>query len=181
MKNIVQIECYPYGSPFDVVNVLKPFIKNKIVCDIGCGAGDILEYIRVNDLCKEVKGIEKSKKRYVKKRKYIIYGDVFKNEIPFADVYLMWLGKDFDYDLLFDNLKHNCLIINLDGHLVTKEKLDNNKKLVYQDTINYHFDETKFIDNIDEYNEKIVSVFKKINVSFDIKGERKITVYDFNC
>ena len=42
-----------------VIQIAKGRLKpGMIVYDIGCGSGDLLEYIRINNLCKEVKGIE---------------------------------------------------------------------------------------------------------------------------
>ena len=40
------IEKYPHRICLDIINSLKKYITNKIVCDLGCGAGDLLEYIR---------------------------------------------------------------------------------------------------------------------------------------
>ena len=35
-------EGVPQRSPLDVIDVIRPYIENKIVCEIGCKRGDIL-------------------------------------------------------------------------------------------------------------------------------------------
>ena len=49
---------YPYRMALDIVDHIKPQIKDKVVCDIGCAWGDLLEYIRVRGLCMDGCGIE---------------------------------------------------------------------------------------------------------------------------
>ena len=88
------IEQYPHRICLDIVDSLKQYITNKIVCDLSCGAGDLLEYIKFNNITKNVIGIECSN-RICLDRKYIIQGNLFNIDIPKADVYIIWLGKRF--------------------------------------------------------------------------------------
>ena len=67
MNNLefIPIERYPNRCALDIVDNIMEYIKDKVVCDIGCGAGDLLEYMKLRNLCKEVKGIEIDPNRYV--------------------------------------------------------------------------------------------------------------------
>ena len=82
MVSFIPIEEYPNRIALDIVDYISTYIENKIVCDIGCGAGDLLEYIKHRNLAKEVKGIEITTERYIKERTYIQNGDVLKLGIP---------------------------------------------------------------------------------------------------
>ena len=139
------IEKYPHRMCLDIIDHFKDIIKDKVVCDIGCGAGDLLEYIKFHKLAKEVHGIERSK-RYRKERKYVIHGDATKVEIPQADVYLLWVESGFPYGSVVERLSKGSTIIYMDGdprnHLFFKEDCKSLVKL--EKMVEYNFDETKY-------------------------------------
>ena len=91
----ISIERYPHRTPLDISNVISKYTRDKIVCDIGCGAGDILEFLKLNNLCKDVIGIETNSIRHEETRKYITHADIFDIPLPDADVYLLWFGETF--------------------------------------------------------------------------------------
>ena len=171
--NFTIYEKYPQRSPLDICLKLKKYVKNKVVCDIGCGSGDILECLKINNFCKEVKGIEYDINRYVKNREYIIYGDVFIEGIPKADVYFLWQGIYFPFKKFFNTLNQKSIIIS--GSDV--DYLDDIPNLYFYKTKEYDYDETKY-----EHND--LSYYKDINLrqnsNFTIKGKRKFRIYIFD-
>ena len=46
----IPIEKYSDRICLDIVDSFKKYITNKVVCDLGCGAGDLLEYIKFNNI-----------------------------------------------------------------------------------------------------------------------------------
>lgn len=82
----------PYRSPLSVVEKIKDIIKDKVVCDLGCACGDLM--VEMQKYAKEVIGVEIDRERFEqcqRKGLNVIWGDVFKMEIPKADVYYVWL------------------------------------------------------------------------------------------
>ena len=120
---------------------------------LGCGAGDLLEYIKFNNVTKNVIGIECSD-RICLDRKYIIQGNLFDIDIPKADVYIMWLGKNFEYKKNFKKLKNNSLIILLDSAEENHILFENYQEVELLDKIIYTYDENKFIKHLN-YNDYI--------------------------
>ena len=145
MVSFIPFEEYPNRIALDIVDYISTYIENKIVCDIGCGAGDLLEYIKHRNLAKEVKGIEITTERYIKERTYIQNGDVLKLGIPKADVYFLWLGGHFPYELLLKQMKEEKIIIYLDGFEEHHKLFNNYKGISLIETINFNFDEEKFV------------------------------------
>ena len=174
-------EIYPERICLDIVDHFKPYIKNKIVCDIGCGAGDILEYIRLRKLCKEVKGVEIQKTRYNKSRTYITFGDVFKKGIPEADVYILWLGIGFPYGKLLQSLKKDVIIFLLDSKDRNHIEFQKNENIKLIQKISFNYNEINFInpDNKDKYIELLKKKYQSINSDFKITGSRFFCVYKF--
>ena len=137
-KLFIPIERYPHRCGLDIVDNIMEYIKDKVVCNIGCGAGDLLEYIKLRNLCKEVKGIEINPNRYVKDREYIKYGDAL-HGFPDADVYLLWLTDDFPYEDIFKQIKEEKIIIYMDGFEQHHEKLQKRiNRLSLIESINYN-------------------------------------------
>jgi len=171
-------EFYPYRSPLDIVYSLYPFIKNKVVCDLGSGMGDILEFIRINNFCNEVKGIEFNPSRICEERKYIQFGNIF-NGIPDADVYLIWVGLGFDYNRIINMMDKNKIIIDLTGDIQFKN-LDNLPRITLLDTIKYEFDErNKYIhpSNLRKYKIRYINICRKMNKNCKLEGSRYFRVY----
>jgi len=78
-------------TPPNVADLISDIIKNKVVCDIGCGEGDFMQ-----DMAKYAKKIigiefdkEKAKKAFSKGFE-IMSGDSFFHKLPEADVYYAW-------------------------------------------------------------------------------------------
>ena len=139
-------EVYPYRIALDIVEHIASYIKDKVVCDVGCGSGDLLEYIKHKKYAKCVLGIEVDKNRAsVKERQYIQLGDVFKLGLPEADVYTLWLGVQFPYEQLFKQIENEKIIIYMDGAEINHQIFSNYKGITLIETINYEYNEEKFI------------------------------------
>lgn len=84
------VQHYPYRSPISAGEALIPLVRGKVFCDLGCGAGDIAEYLV--PYAQKCYGVE-SRKPLVQlgmNRSFeMIKGDLFK-VMPEADVYYSW-------------------------------------------------------------------------------------------
>jgi hypothetical protein len=171
------IDIFPMRNPLDCTNIIKRFCKDKIVCDLGCGKADILEYLRINKLCSDVVGIELDEQKYGEcigaGRNYVKYGDITKEKIPDADVYIIWLGLNFPYDQLKDKLKKNSILINLDGLEKTNLKIQQDLNVKILEQGKYNYDETRFIPSMDIYLKQI----KRIYGTWKVTGERHYYIY----
>jgi len=79
------------NTPDGVADLLYDTIKDKVVCDIGCGEGDFMKALSRN--AKKVIGIESDKDRakIARKRGFKVYiRDSFFEKLPKADVYYSW-------------------------------------------------------------------------------------------
>lgn len=161
---------YPWRSSLNIVEHLKPFIENKIVCDIGCACGDLLYELK--DFCKDVIGVESNKyylenlKNFNIDRGFIVWDNIFNVEIPKAEVYFLWLSG---------NLKINERVINkipLDSIIIDSTSKINMfkeyKNLELLGVYNYELDETIYFDsrfsgtNFKPKDTRIFRVYKKI-------------------
>jgi 2-polyprenyl-3-methyl-5-hydroxy-6-metoxy-1,4-benzoquinol methylase len=52
------IQKWPERTPLDVIKSISHHLKDKSVCDIGCGAGDLLYEIRRTGLSNNIVGVE---------------------------------------------------------------------------------------------------------------------------
>lgn len=174
-------EIFPDRICLDIVDQFKDIVKDKVVCDIGCGAGDILEYLRLRKLCKKVIGIEINKNRYNPSRSYIQFGDVFQHGVPEADVYILWLGIEFQYKNLFASIKKDAIILLLDSAENNHQSFQklNNIKLIKM--IHFDYDENQFINptNKETYLQLLRSKYQAINPNFKITGKRFFGVYQY--
>ena len=99
------IEGYPWRGPAAAVHAMAPYIFGKVVCDLGCGGGDLAWLM--GRWAAKVIGIEVDRKRYVRavrtertrgrplplrdiKNVTIEKQDYFKDGVPDADVYYFW-------------------------------------------------------------------------------------------
>jgi len=189
-KYFKPVENYPYRLPLDIIPHIKPYIQNKTFCYLGCGEGDLLESIRLQNICKNVKGIDNKKRltkikvRYNKKRltkikgidnkkrltkinerPFIIHGDIFKNVQQLdCDVYFVWLGMSFQYEKLFKLFNKEIIIICGEGTHENQMKFKNNKGLTLIKIIEYSFDETRL---------------SPPHPGFKLRGTRLFGVYKF--
>lgn len=86
---------YPenFKSPPIVVEMIKKTIRGKKVCELGCGAGDLL--LEIKKYAREVSGIEINREWCEEARKKglnVICGDILTSEIPKADIYYLWVN-----------------------------------------------------------------------------------------
>jgi len=164
----VPIESYPERMPLDISSSISKYTRDKVVCDLGCGAGDLLEFLKVNNMCKDVVGVERDRNRYTPTRDYIIHADIFSIPLPEADVYLLWIGSRFPYNKIFEKMKSNKIIIYMDGLEANHTEFELNKGIHLIESTSYSYDE---------------SVYSKIPVRrpWTTKGERIVKIYDYRC
>ena len=164
------IQNYPYRLTIDIIKPLIPFIENKSVCDIGCGAGDIL--FEIGKYAKSIIGIERHKgfknelDRLGVNRDFIIWGDLFSIELPIVDVYYLWISSDVKLNRqIVDILPKECIIIDATTNL---DIFSSFYDLQLIKKIDYEFDESNLLGN----NPVIVG-----GVSFETKGTKIIRIY----
>jgi hypothetical protein len=115
---------FPWRSPLVVANVIKDIIKDKIVCDIGCGEGDLL--VEMSKHAKKVLGIEIDVARYTiaKNRGLdVTLTDWRKSTLPQADVYHIWIGNNnIVCEWVFHHINNATIILG--GKANTKHLLE---------------------------------------------------------
>jgi 2-polyprenyl-3-methyl-5-hydroxy-6-metoxy-1,4-benzoquinol methylase len=141
-NNMKILQEYPYRSPLHLVDCVIDLIKDKTVCDIGCGAGDLLEYIK--SYAKSVFGFERYdqfvKLAHTNGRSYIVEKDVSLFEkVPDADVYFIWTGDDL-MNKIVEKIKPNSIIICGTSN---KNPIVN-PHCTFIEKRTYHFDEQTF-------------------------------------
>jgi hypothetical protein len=93
-KRMVKITTYrecPDRSPKAVSEAIKEIIKDKTVCELGCGEGDNMAFM--SRYAKKVIGVEFDPERYMFARKRgfeVFVCDYRKQDLPDADVYYFW-------------------------------------------------------------------------------------------
>lgn len=78
-------------SPAAVAEACKDIIKDKVVCDVGCGEGDILWLMK--KYAKRVIGFERNPARYLHAKAKgieVVVGTYPYDPLPDADMYYMW-------------------------------------------------------------------------------------------
>tara|TARA_R110000850_G_scaffold143340_2_gene265656 strand:- start:171 stop:719 length:549 start_codon:yes stop_codon:yes gene_type:complete len=173
------LEQYPHRSPLDIGKSFGNIIKDKIVCDVGCGAGDLLECLRINGLCKDVKGIECDRRRYCPEREYITLGNAY-DGIPDADVYIVWVG-DIDYENILRHIKHDAIIFYLDGSEENQTKFSTYKGISFMNRTEYTYDETPYIkpEHMTDYLTHLKEM-QKINPNWTLAGKRFYCTYKWS-
>ena len=169
------IQKWPERSPLDLIPVISSYISGKTVCDIGCGAGDLLYEMRRLGLTDDIIGIEKDGWVYdridtlkVNDREFLTNADFTSIDIPKADVYLIWVGLT-QYEGIINRLSKSCLVIDFsqggDGH---------NGKMTHTfnklEKIEYDYDESKY-ENKGKFKNGNYNEWKTI-------GKRIITIYE---
>ena len=113
----------PYRSPLAVIEAIKDIIKDKVVCDLGCAYGDLM--IEMQKYAKEVIGVEvhdEAAKGAINRGLNVIEGDMYKIDIPQADVYYLWISiPDWDLPKIPKLLKKGIWIIAADTSIKEEE------------------------------------------------------------
>lgn len=81
-------------TPAEVADLIKDIIKDKVVCDVGCGGGSFM--VAMAKHAKEVIGIEENEDWAwtAAEKGFKVYGEnTFFYPLPEADVYYLW-SKD---------------------------------------------------------------------------------------
>lgn len=133
---------WPLRTPLAVIPAIGSYLKDKSICDIGCGSGDLLAEIIRLGYSSNVVGIELVQSKIPSERKYIICNDALKMTIPVCDVYMMWMNSNL-YSLIA-TLPSNSIVIDMTS-LPSNEQValfQDNATLV--ERITYDYDETHF-------------------------------------
>lgn len=90
-KKDTVLDC-PYRSPMKIVEVIYPYVKDKVFCELGCACGDIL--LAVSSSARRVIGIE-NHPPYIEICKqrggFEFYPSSFRNiNLPEAEIYFTW-------------------------------------------------------------------------------------------
>ena len=153
------IQKWPERIPLDVIKCISHHLKDKSICDIGCGAGDLLYEIRKLGLSDKITGIE-FKYKFIQMieemggtdRDYIIRNDFTKIPIPKAEVYLIWIDEsDFSnthncnncHDVILDKLP-NSIIVDLSNDPSESHLKKMEEKLYLIEKIDYDYNEEKY-------------------------------------
>lgn len=81
----------PGHSPLAIAELVKDIITDKVVCDIGCGHGELL--VEFKKYAKDVIGLEWDSDVAESAREKgvnVITTDSFYDKLPTADVYYIW-------------------------------------------------------------------------------------------
>lgn len=103
----------PCRSPLVVIEVLRPYIEGKVVCEIGSALGDIA--LKMKKYAKYVFGIEIDEERaqYSKKRGLDTRKGDALDILPLpdkVDVYYMWMGPKSSRRI-FDAIRNSVVIM----------------------------------------------------------------------
>jgi len=138
-----------------------------------------LEYLRINGLCKDVKGIECDRRRYCPEREYITFGNAY-DGVPDADVYIIWIG-DIQYENILRHIKHDAIILYLDGAEKNHTKFLTYKGISFMNKTEYNYDETPYIKPEDMTGYlTYLKEMQKINPNWTLAGKRSYCTYKWS-
>jgi len=137
------IERFPERTPLDIAYAIRDVVEGRKLCDVGCGAGDVLEYCRREKICREVVGVEMDASRYVQQREYVRYGNVFDIGLPDADVYYVYVGLPIDR--LLQLIKKKSILVCGDGNQAVHDAITSLPGITLVRRGLYDYDETRFI------------------------------------
>jgi len=171
------ISKWPERSPLDLIPTISSYVKDKTICDMGAGCGDLLYEIRRLGLSNDIIGVEREgwyhkviRDMEVHDRDYIINDNFHGMEIPKADVYLLWFGMN-QYGII-NNLPKS-IIIDLTSEPTENHLSRMTNKLNIVEKIEYDYDEEKyFTKGVHKDNHHMAS--------WPMKGKRKLIVYEKN-
>lgn len=109
----MEIIPYPARSPIIISDVLQPLIQDKVVCDVGCSAGDLM--LAFKHYAKNVIGIEWELDRFPEKAAKdlnIIKADALATNfiMPQADVYYIWVNS-LEVGALIDKIDSGIIVL----------------------------------------------------------------------
>tara|TARA_R110002020_G_scaffold16515_17_gene58341 strand:- start:7945 stop:8574 length:630 start_codon:yes stop_codon:yes gene_type:complete len=105
------LESYPGRGPAAAVYGLRPYIEDNVVCDLGCGGGDLVWLM--GRWAKKAVGVEYDQRRFNTAAIHrsgvdnvsVENFDYFANPIPKADVYYYWPNDPTHAERLIETLK----------------------------------------------------------------------------
>ena len=108
------LERFPYRAPAVVAQALRPFAEDRIVCDLGCGGGDLIWLI--SRYAKQGIGIEidQTRARLAARRAessdclQFLQIDYWAESIPRADVYYAWPNDPDTFRAIAERLHAHC-------------------------------------------------------------------------
>lgn len=117
------VEPYPTRGPAAAVYGLRPYIEGKVVCDLGCGGGDLAWLM--GRWATQVYGIEYNSDRIKNAPQHlgslrtydnvsISEGDYFSCELPDADVFYFWPNNPETIDRMvatLDARDKKCILV----------------------------------------------------------------------
>ena len=117
------VEPYPTRGPAASVYGLRPFIEDKVVCDLGCGGGDLAWLM--GRWAKQVYGIEYDPNRIKNATRHlgslrnytnvsISQDDYFTCDLPDADVFYFWPNDPETIDRMvgtLDSRGKSCILV----------------------------------------------------------------------
>ena len=119
-------------SPYEVADLIKDKIQDKVVCDIGCGGGSFMVALR--KYAKEVHGIEEESSwaNIASEKGFkVMVENAFSFPLPKADVYYCWSKDAMGIYLKakFEGTKGTFIF----GHTIRKPLLDLIKTLKHEE------------------------------------------------
>lgn len=105
------IKLYPTVCPRAVIHVISPIIRDRVVCDLGCGPGYMMELL-LEFGAKRVNGIENKEgllEEALAAGYDVVLGDIIDDELPQAEVYWNWTPMPVMVDVI--NKIKNAIII----------------------------------------------------------------------
>lgn len=118
-------------TPFEIADLIKDIIQNKVVCDIGCGGGSFM--VALSKYAKEVHGIEEDEgwANIASNKGFTVQAEnAFSFPLPKADVYYCWSKDSMGIYLKAKFEKTKGIFIF--GHTVRQSLLDLIKTLEYE-------------------------------------------------
>lgn len=95
--SIPLIRNWPHRSPYILAELAKPYITDKVFCDVGCAEGDQLALF--SKYAKKIIGIELTAERgqaAIDRGFDVLIGDYRTIGLPVADVYYVWIDTHRD-------------------------------------------------------------------------------------
>lgn len=137
----VLLQEFPWRNPIQLVEAIEDIVRDKSICDIGCGAGDLMAYM-LQLGAKNVIGFENNQGlvqlALKHNRNYVTFADLWHYNIPKnADVYYMWTGDNL-MNFIIDKIeKGKVIICGTSQH----NPLENNENVKLIEKRSFQYDE----------------------------------------